>query len=152
MFSPAGSVQPLKAPMRYCYLPPRSFPFPVGELGTYHAAQSERWRESRLVGDLQGSVRLGCQRTGNQSQSKGWASLVSRGAIRRETLPRQSYSRYKVGFYPRREKAKGGSIQGRYQITVDSLTGQPCPLQEFTIKDVLLFKNRVTGKGWLDLP
>ena len=97
-------------------------------------------------------MRLGCQRTGNQSQSKGWASLVSRGEIRRETLPRQSYSRYKVGFNPRREKAKGGSIQERYQITVDSLTGQPCPLQEFTIKDVLLFETRATGKGWLDLP
>jgi len=113
-----GSTQRYKSPrlsvilsrklrVRYCYLPPWSFLFPVGRQQTYQTEQSEKWREVRLVGKFQGSVRLGCQRMGNQSQSKDWASLVSREAIRRETLPRQSYSRYKVGFNPRREKAKG---------------------------------------------
>jgi hypothetical protein len=42
-------------------------------------------------------------------------------------------------------KQRGGSIQGRYQITVDSLTGQPCPLQEFTIKDVITIMNNTSN-------
>jgi hypothetical protein len=101
-----------KLRVRYCYLPPRSFSFPMERLRTYWAKQSEKWREVWLVGDHQGSVRLGCQRMGNQSQSKGWASLASSGEIRRENLPRQSSSRCKVGFYPRREKAKGWLLTG----------------------------------------
>jgi len=102
-----GSPGNWKLRARYCNLPPRSFSFPAERLRTYPTVQSWEMAWSSASWKLQGSVRLGCQRTGNQSQSKGWASLVSRGAIRRETLLRQSYSRYKVGFNPRREKARG---------------------------------------------